>query len=204
MLPTESAGAAGCAVWMRARYLARVSPFVSRFDACSEAAASTSRKQSVVFTCALLLMWGRGSAPSRRGQAPPLHLLTRRSLLRHSFEQGGTGNSRPENLPIFVPHANDFALAATLQTSHTRADSQTGRKKNRCRPVAGAHRGFRECFHWSLGRRARRRFQPARSGPGARVTTMDMNIGQELQTLTGLAAFQAKLGAFGTLVPASR
>ena len=130
-------------------------------------------------------------------------------LLRQSFQQGRTGNPRPENVPILATHANDFAFATTLQTSHTRGHSQTVGEKHRCRPVSGAHHGFQQ----GLRRRARPRCPPARPGSRAlvciyRVTDIVTNIAteidQERQTLPRLAAFQTVLGAARTRVPAGR
>jgi hypothetical protein len=54
MLPVESAGAAGCAIWTRARYFARLIFSASRLEAWSQLAVATIRQQSTVFTGALL------------------------------------------------------------------------------------------------------------------------------------------------------
>ena len=136
-------------------------------------------------------------------------LSPRRSLilLRQSFEQSGAGNPRPENLPLLTAHANDFAFAATLQTSHARGHAQTGRK--RTPPLPGLRRApwvFARAFQRSL--RAGRDSEASRQDSGSRtrvsitlVLVMDMDIDQERQTLPGLAALQAKLRAFSDPLP---
>jgi hypothetical protein len=124
-------------------------------------------------------------------------------LLRHSFQPGRAGNPRPENLPILVSHSNHFALAATVQASYPRGDAHTFRMEHHHCLVSSVHRRLWKRFRCTLQRRARFRFLPARCGARASVRfAIVMQIHQERQTLPRFSAFQAKLGALRTSIPA--
>jgi hypothetical protein len=112
MLPSERAGAAGCVIWSRARYFARLSFWESRFDAFSETVVNTTRQHSTVFTQSLAFsfVW--------------LVQFTNRSLARQSIQLSGTGNTRPENVPIRAAHTDDLAFAAGVDTSDIGSHAQ--------------------------------------------------------------------------------